>query len=274
MTAARHQATLALRVLPPVLFRSRRAGRLVERNIMVYRRAWMVIFSGFFEPLFYLLGIGFGIGTLVGTITGPEGQAIPYTLYVAPALMASSAMNGAIYDSTFNVFFKLRYAKTYDAVLATPLGIGDVAIGEITWALLRGSIYAAGFILVMLALGLVASPWAVFALPAAMLIGFAFAAVGVAVTTFVRSWRDFDLVQIVLLPLFLFSATFYPISVYPEPLQIVVALTPLYHGVSLLRGLTTGAVGPYMLIDAGYLLLMGLIGLAIAAARLERALLK
>ena len=273
MTGARHQATLALRVLPPLLT-SRRAARLVERNVMVYRRTWMVIFSGFFEPLFYLLGIGFGIGTLVGTITGPEGQTIPYTLYVAPALMASSAMNGAIYDSTFNVFFKLRYAKTYDAVLATPLGIGDVAIGEITWALLRGSIYAAGFIVVMLALGLIASPWAVFALPAAMLIGFAFAAVGVAVTTFVRSWRDFDLVQIVLLPLFLFSATFYPISVYPGALQVLIQLTPLYHGVSLLRGLTTGAVGPYMLIDAGYLLLMGLIGLAIAAARLEKLLLK
>jgi len=267
-------AFLALQRVLPFGFGGRRALLLIERNLFIYRNSWLMIVSGFFEPLFYLLGIGFGIGTLVGTITGPEGQAIPYTLYVAPALMASSAMNGAIYDSTFNVFFKLRYAKTYDAVLATPLGIGDVAIGEITWALLRGSIYAAGFIVVMLALGLIASPWAVFALPAAMLIGFAFAAVGVAVTTFVRSWRDFDLVQIVLLPLFLFSATFYPISVYPGALQVLIQLTPLYHGVSLLRGLTTGAVGPYMLIDAGYLLLMGLIGLAIAAARLEKLLLK
>jgi lipooligosaccharide transport system permease protein len=241
---------------------------------MVYRRTWMVIFSGFFEPLFYLLGIGFGIGTLVGTVTGPGGTAVPYTLFVAPALMASSAMNGAIYDSTFNVFFKLRYAKTYDAVVATPVGIADVALGEVTWALIRGSMYATGFIIVMAILGLVASPWALLALPAAVLIGFAFAAVGVAVTTFVRTWRDFDLIQVVLLPLFLFSATFYPIWVYPGALQAVVQLTPLYHGVSLLRGLTTGVIGPWMALDAGYLLLMGLAGLAVAGRRLERVLLK
>ena len=265
---------LALRIAPLFAIGGRRAGRLVERNLLVYRHGWMVIFSGFFEPLFYLLGIGFGIGTLVGTVTGPGGEAIPYTLFVAPALMASSAMNGAVYDSTFNVFFKLRYAKTYDAVVSTPVGIGDVALGEVAWALIRGSIYATGFLVVMAVLGLIASPWAVLALPAAMLIGFAFAAVGVAVTTFVRTWRDFDLVQVVLMPLFLLSATFYPLAVYPPALQVVVQLTPLYHGVSLLRGLTTGVVGPWMVLDALYLVAMGLFGLALAGRRLEGTLLK
>ena len=86
--------------------------------------------SGFFEPLFYLLSIGLGIGALVGSVA-INGQEIPYTAFVAPALLASSAMNGAIYDSTFNVFFKLKYAKTYDAILSTPVGVGDVALGEI-----------------------------------------------------------------------------------------------------------------------------------------------
>jgi lipooligosaccharide transport system permease protein len=266
--------SLLARVLPSVPFSTGRARRLVERNIMVYRRTWMVIFSGFFEPLFYLLGIGFGIGSLLGTVTGPDGRPIAYSLFVAPALMASSAMNGAIYDNTTNVYFKLRYAKTYDAVLATPLGIEDVAVGEVAWAVMRGSLYAVGFIVIMLALGLVASPWAVLAVPAAMLIGFAFAAVGVAVTTWVRRWQDFDLLQLVLLPLFLLSATFYPLEVYPDVLRFVVQLTPLYHGVNLLRGLTTGALSPMLLVNAAYLALMGMLGITVAGRRLGTILLK
>ena len=92
-------------------------------------------------------------------------------------------MNGAIYDSTFNVFFKLKYAKTYDAILSTPIGVGDVALGEIGWALIRGGIYAAGFLVVMVVLGLVLSPWAILAFPAALLVGFAFGAAGMAATT-------------------------------------------------------------------------------------------
>jgi lipooligosaccharide transport system permease protein len=266
--------TLLTRIAPPMIFGSRRAALLVERNIYVYRRTMLVIFSGFFEPLFYLLSIGLGIGGLIGTIPGPDGRPIPYELFVAPALLATSAMNGAIYDSTFNVFFKLNYEKTYDAVLATPLGVGDVALGEIAWALIRGTLYAIGFLVVMLVLGLVVSPWMILAIPAAVLIGWAFAAVGMAATTFMRTWQDFDLLQLVLLPLFLFSATFYPISVYPEPIRIFVQLTPLYHGVDLLRSLATGTVGLGSLVHVAYLLVMGLIGLAIVSRRLDKLLLK
>jgi lipooligosaccharide transport system permease protein len=266
--------TLLARVAPPVMFGGRRAGLLIERNLMVYRRGWLLIVSGFFEPLFYLLSIGLGIGALVGAIPLGDGRFVPYTAFVAPALLASSAMNGAIYDSTFNVFFKLKYAKTYDAILATPVGVGDVAAGEIGWALIRGAIYAGTFLLVMLALGLVLSPWAVLAFPAALLIGFAFGAVGMAATSFMRTWQDFDMVSLVILPLFLFSATFYPVTTYPEPIRLLVELTPLYHGVALVRGLTTGALEPGMLVDAAYLAAMGLVGLAIASCRLERLLLK
>ena len=116
-------ATLATRTTPLPLAGSR-AWLLVERNLMVYRRIWLLIVSGFFEPVFYLFSLGVGIGALVGTVAGPDGQPIDYTAFVAPALLASSAMNGAIYDSTMNVFFKLKYAKTYDAMLATPLEPG------------------------------------------------------------------------------------------------------------------------------------------------------
>jgi lipooligosaccharide transport system permease protein len=263
-----------LRIAPPIVFGGRRAGRLIERNLYVYRHGWLVIVSGFFEPLFYLLGIGFGLGGIIGAISGPTGEPIPYELFVAPALLASAAMNGAISESTFNVFFKLNYAKTYDAILSTPLGVGDVALGEITWALIRGGLYTIGFLVVMAVLGLVVSPWLILAFPAAILVGFAFAAVGMAATSFMRSWQDFDLIQLVILPLFLFSATFYPIDTYPEPLRFIVQLTPLYHGVDLIRGLTVGAISPGLLVHVVYLLVMGLVGLVIVSRRLDKLLLK
>jgi lipooligosaccharide transport system permease protein len=246
------QATALLRVLP-IRLGSRRAVHLIERNVYLYRRTWMILFSGFFEPLFYLLSIGLGIGGMIGDVTGPNGESISYALFVAPALLATASMNGAIAESTFNVFFKLNYQKTYDAVLATPLGPGDVALGEIGWAVIRGALYAIGFVVVIVVLGLVASPWVAFAVPAATLLAFAFAAVGMAATTFMRSWQDFDLIQLVILPLFLFSGTFFPISAYPPSLQLIVQLTPLYQGVHLIRGLVTGYVDPSLLLNVAYL---------------------
>jgi lipooligosaccharide transport system permease protein len=264
---------LAARVLPNVLLGGRRSLLLIERNVMVYRHIWQVIVSGFFEPLFYLLSVGVGIGELVGDITGPGGRPIDYTTWVAPALLASSAMNGAVYESTMNIFFKLKYAKVYDAILATPVGVGDVALGEIGWCLIRGAAYSLAFFLIMLVMGLVESTWAVLVVPAAVLIGFAFAACGMAATTFMRSWTDFDLVTLATVPLFLFSATFYPLATYPEGLQVVVQLTPLYHGVDLLRSLTLGDVGWDTLVHVGYLLTMGFIGLRITGRRLARLLL-
>jgi lipooligosaccharide transport system permease protein len=266
--------TAMTRANPWFAIGGRRALLLIERNLYVYRRGWLVILSGFFEPLFYLLSIGLGIGGIVGAIPGPDGRPIPYQQFVAPALLAQAAMNGAIAESTFNVFFKLNYEKVYDAVLVTPLGPGDVALGEIGWALIRGALYSLGFVVVIVVLGLVSSPWVILAVPAATLIGFAFAAVGMAATTFMRSWQDFDLIQLVVLPLFLFSGTFYPLQAYPEPLRIVVELTPLWHGVDLLRALTTGTADAGALIHVVYLIALGFIGLVVVSRRLDRLLLK
>jgi lipooligosaccharide transport system permease protein len=195
-------------------------------------------------------------------------------VFVAPALMASAAMNGAVFDSTFNVFFKLKYAKLYDSVLSTPLGPRDIALGEISWALIRGLLYSVAFLVVATAAGVVTSWWALLAIPAASLIGYAFAAVGMAATTFMRSWQDFDYVQLALLPMFLFSATFYPLSTYPEGLQWVVQATPLYHGVALVRDLMLGDVAAGVLVHVAYLGAMGMIGTVFAARRIERLLLK
>jgi lipooligosaccharide transport system permease protein len=256
-----------------LLVGSRRSLRLIERNLYVYKNTWLVILSGFFEPLFYLLSIGFGLGALIGTIPGPGGEPIPYQLFVAPALLASAAMNGAIAESTFNFFFKLNYNKTFTAILSTPLSPGDVAVGELIWALIRGGLYAAGFMVVMVILGLVVSPWVVLAVPAALLVGFAFGAVGMAATSFMKTWQDFDLIQLVILPLFLFSATFFPIEAYPEPLRILVQLTPLYQGVDLIRSLVVGAISPILLVHVVYLLVMGFVGLFVVSRRLDKLLL-
>jgi lipooligosaccharide transport system permease protein len=261
------------RVLP-IGLGSRRSMLLIERNVYVYRRGWLVIFSGFFEPLFYLLAIGVGIGGMIGAVPGPNGTTISYAQFVAPALLATASMNGAIAESTFNVFFKLNYQKTYDAVLATPLSAGDIALGEIGWSVIRATLYALGFLAVILVLGLVTSPWAIFAVPAATLLAFAFGAAGMAATTFMRTWQDFDLIQLVVLPMFLFSGTFYPITAYPPALQLFVRITPLYQGVDLIRSLTLGDIGPGILVHVVYLTVLGLVGLWVVSKRLDRLLLK
>ena len=261
------------------LARLRRVGtgvgslRLIERHARAYGHAWLLFASGIFEPLFYLLSVGLGLGVLVGKVPGPGGQPIPYRAFVAPGLLAVSSMNGAMYDSTFNVFFRLKYDKLYDAVLATPMRPGQVALGEIGWALLRGTIYAVAFTLVMVALDLVHSLWAALDVPVAVLIGFAFAAIGMTGTTYMKSWQDFDYVILASLPLFLFSATFYPLSIYPRPVQVVIACTPLYQGVVMLRDLTVGVVGPDLLWRAAYLAALGLIGLYASGRRIGKLLL-
>lgn len=251
-----------------------RAHRIWEKNYLAYRRLWKVIFTGFFEPVFYLFAVGVGVGAMVGEVTGPGGIPVSYAAFFAPAMMAASAMNGAVIESTFNVFFKLKFGKVYEGVLTTPMRPSDVAIGEIGWSLLRGLIYSTGFVIVMWVLGMTQSWLAVLAVPGATIIGFAFGACGMAACTYMRSWQDFDLVTLVTMPLFLFSGTFFPIDVYPPLIQTVAKLSPLYHGVELLRGFTLGIVDWSMLGHVAYLVAVGLIGAAIANRRLDTLLRK
>ncbi len=143
-----------------------RAQRIWERNYLVYRRVWKVVITGFFEPVFYLFSIGIGIGSLVGEVTMPGGVTVDYTAFVAPALMAASAMNGTVLETTFNIFFRLKFDRVYDGILTTPLGPRDIAIGEIGWALLRGALYAVAFLIVMVIMGLTTNWWAILTIPA------------------------------------------------------------------------------------------------------------
>ena len=246
--------------------------RLIERHARLFRRLWLILVAGAAEPLFYMLSVGVGIGGLIGTVTGLGGHPVPYREFVAPGLLAVSALNGALNDSTFNVFGRLKFEKLYDAVLNTPLGARDIAFAEIGWAVVRGVIYSVTFLIVITAMGLIATPWALLALPAAALVSFATAALGVFFTTYMKSWQDFEYIILVSAPLFLFSGTFYPLSVYPRPVAVVVEWSPLYQGVAILRGLLLGAPSPDLLWRAGYLLALGATGLALAGWRMTKLL--
>ncbi|MCC2594228.1 ABC transporter permease [Tessaracoccus sp. OS52] len=233
-----------------------------------------VMLSGFLEPVLYLLAMGLGLGGMIGELNDPSGNPVSYAAYIAPALLATSAMNGAIFDSTWNVFFKLRISKLYQGMLNTSLGPMDIALGEIGVALVRGGIYASGFTLVMLMLGLISSWWAVLAVPACLLVAFGFAALGMAATSFLKTFQQMDWLTLVLTPMFLFSGTFYPIEVYPEPAQWAVMGLPLWHAVELLRHLAAGTVGVTTLGHASYFVALALVGTWAASARLKALFLR
>ena len=243
---------------------------VIARGLLATRSSnWLIVLSGFFEPVFYLLSLGIGLGALVGSVSTTTGQPVSYAAFIAPALLAVSAMNGAIFDSTWNVFFKMQYAKLYEGMLATSLGPLDVALGEIFLALLRGAVYATGFLIVMQVLGLNRSWTAILAIPAVLLIAFGFASLGMAVTSYMKTFQQMDWINFVMLPMFLFSATFYPLSVYPQAIQWLIQALPLWHGVELVRGLTTGSLSVAMLGHVLYYAVMVAVGLVFTTRRLR-----
>ncbi|MBK8459808.1 MAG: ABC transporter permease [Micropruina sp.] len=248
---------------------------VIERGFRVIgNQNWAIILSGFFEPVFYLLSMGLGLGGLVGVVTGPGGQPITYAAYIAPALLATSAMNGAIYDSTWNVFFKMRFARLYQAMLSTSLGPLDVAAGEIFMALFRGLLYAIGFLGVMGIMGLTTSWWSLAMVPVALLIAMGFASLGMAVTSYFTTFQQMDLINVALLPMFLFSATLFPIEVYPVAVQWFVMAMPLWHGVELMRALSAGIFTDATAVHLSYFVVMTVSGVAFTTRRLRALFLR
>jgi lipooligosaccharide transport system permease protein len=253
----------------------RRSTSVVERNVATLRTAyWVVMLTGFLEPVLYLFSIGVGVGALVGDLTLPDGRVVGYAAFVAPAMLASSAMAGALSETTFNFFGKMKFMKLYDGILATPVRPIEIALGELAWAMLRGNIYAAAFLVVMVVMGLTSAGLAVVAFGAAMLVGFAFGGAGMALSTFMRSWQDFDLMASAQYALFLFSGTFVPAQAYPSVLRWLVEATPLYRSVDLVRGVTTGSWSWIQLVDVAYLLALFALGLAVAGRRMGKLLCK
>ncbi|XNZ00485.1 ABC transporter permease [Micrococcus luteus] len=276
-------ADRAVPPMPPITVRTGAMSGMYSGNIRaVLERAflslksnnWTVFASGFAEPVLYLLSLGIGLGSLVGEMTGPGGETVPYGMYIAPALLAVSAMNGAVYDSTWNVFFKLRFAKTYQTMLATRLGPLDVALGEILMALFRGGVYAAGFLIVMTLMGLVTSWTALLMVPGALLVAFGFAAVGMAATSYMKTFQQMDWITMLLLPMFLFSATFFPLEVYPQGVQWFIQALPLWHAVEMMRQLAVGAVTWATVGHILYFVVMVAVGLVFASRRLANLFLR
>lgn len=247
------------------------AGRsrvMVERSFLAFKTSnYFVFMSGFVEPVFYLLSFGFGLGTMIGGITA-NGTNVSYAAYIAPALLATSAMNGALYDSTWNVFFKMHFGKIYQGILSTSMGSLDVALGEISWALIRGFVYAIGFMCVMFPFGLIPSFWGILAIPAAVVVAFGFASFGMGITSYLKSFQQMNWLNFFLMPMFMFSGTFYPLSIYPQWIQWLIEALPLWQAIAMIRALTLGDIGIGLLFHVLYFVVMIALGLIFTTRRL------
>lgn len=264
-------AGLVAGLVPPTLRSTRRPQRVLERHWFVSRGGFFwILVGGFFEPFFYLISTQLGFGALVGDIA-VGGQPVSYVKFVAPGLLAASAMNGPMFE-TMNVFFRINFDRTYASMLCTPISAGDVVVGDAFWATIRGSIYSVMFMIVMAAMGMVGSWWGLLLLPLSVLISFSFAGLGMAIATFIRSVEDFEYVPTLMLPMFLFSATFFPAASYGR-FAWLLKLSPLYHGVALLRAANVGQLSWTLLGHVAVLVIMAIVCLAIAARRIERTLL-
>lgn len=249
---------------------SGRAMVMIERALYAAKSSnWLIIVSGFVEPVLYLLAFGFGIGQLIGDIQDGNGNPVSYAAFIAPALLATSAMNGALYDATWNVFFKMHFGKVYQVMLSSSLGPMDVALGEISWALMRGATYSVGFMAIVAPLGLVSNAWGLLAIPAATLIAFGFASIGMAITSYMKNFQQMNWINFFLLPMFLFSGTFFPVSVYPDWIEAIVMALPLWQGVELVRSLMLGIMDVSVLGHIAYFLVMIALGLTFTTVRLK-----
>jgi lipooligosaccharide transport system permease protein len=210
------------------------AFRLWRRNALSYSHTWkMNILPNFFEPFFYLLAIGFGLGQFVDRVGGVE-----YAEFIAPGLVATSAMYGATFDVTYNVFVKLHFDKLYDAVVATPLTPEDVVLGEAMWAMTRSFLYGVPFVVVTVAFGLADSWWVLAAPLAVLIIGFCMTMIGLTFTAFIPTIDLYSFYfTLFITPMFLFSGIFFPIETLPGWAQPLAWFSPLFHAASLTREL-------------------------------------
>ncbi len=243
---------------------------MVERNFMIYRRSLTPLLSAMVEPLLYLVSVGVGVGMLVGDVPGVD---VPYAAWVAPAILATTAMNTAFNQTSFGVYTRIRMERTYDAIVPTPVSVTDIAYGEVVSAVINAVLTSIGFVVVMAAGGLVTSPAVLLAVPASVLVGFAFAAGGLAVTTFLRDFTDFQYIQLVMLPMYLFATTFYPLWTYPSVVRPLVEILPLYQAIQLVREPALGHLGVSLLVPVGYLLVFGVLALRIATRRMTKIML-
>src|SRR6478672_13116281 len=220
--------------------------RAVELRAMQYRRTFRAsLISSFLNPVLFLLAMGVGLGTYVdrsGTATLALG-GLTYLQFLAPGLLAATAMQAAAFEATFPIMSGLTWQRVFHAMYATPISPRDIVLGNLTWIAIRLTMIATIFAIVMSLFGAAASPLIVLGIPAAVLTGMAFATPIVAFSATQRTPEKFNAVfRFGITPLFLFSGTFFPISNLPPLLQPIAWLSPLWHGVELTRGLALGTI--------------------------------
>jgi lipooligosaccharide transport system permease protein len=252
-----------------------RAIRLVQRNAIVYRRIWRgSIFVSFLQPILFLAAMGLGIGSLVDGGNSSLLEGMSFLQFLAPGLLAATCMQTASFESAFPITGKMTWHRNYDAITATPMGIGDVILGELGWMAARLAMVASAFMIVLAGFHVPRSPLALLAIPAAVLTGLAFSAPIMAFAATRKSGANFNgLFRFVITPLFLFSGVFFPISRLPAPLRVVAWFTPLFHGVELVRGLTLNKLqSPDWMVHVAYLFAMLIVGTFLSLRTFRRKL--
>ena len=254
---------------------SRRFIRVWQRNFVVYRKTWKIGFlPPLLEPLFYLAAFGVGLGVMVGRVKYAQ-ENIPYTTFIAPALIAVNIMQSAFFETTFASFVRMFYQKTFDGMLATPLSVDEVITGEILWGATKSTIGTVLMMLVISAFGLLHYPDALLLVPIAFLGGLAFACAGMICTAIVPTIEVFNLpVFLFITPMFLFSGTFFPLSNLPAWAQVVAQTLPLTHLVELCRGVSLGGWHSGLLFSLLYLSLWIALFFPLAIALMRQRLIK
>jgi lipooligosaccharide transport system permease protein len=248
------------------------SGRVWQRNWLVYRRLWhRSLAFGFLQPVLFLTAMGLGIGALIGSDAEAFG-GVDYIDWLGPGLLAAMAMQTATFESTYPIMNKIMWGRNYEAMLATPIGIRSIVGGELGWVAFRIGTLAAVFLVVLALFGIVRTPLAVLVVPVTMLIGVAFSACLIAFTATQHNDVGFSAIfRFVINPLFLFSGTFFPLSQLPDQVQWVPWLTPLFHGVELVRGLVLdrldSAAAP---VHLAYLLALAGVGIWFAQRNLTK----
>jgi lipooligosaccharide transport system permease protein len=220
-------------------------GRVFEHRFLTYRKTFRAsIFSSFLLPIMFLTAMGVGLGSYVDAGSSGSLGGLSYLAFLAPGLLASTAMQTAAFESTFPIIAGLQWSRVFHAMYSTPISGRDVALGNLLWVAARLLLVTTVFTIVIVLFGAAESPLIVFAIPAAVLTGLAFAAPIAAFSATQRTVEKFNAIfRFGITPLFLFSGTFYPVDQLPVPLQVVAWLTPLYHGVQLCRGFALGTIG-------------------------------
>lgn len=231
---------------------SYRLTKAWRRNFLTFFKTWRLnVVPPFLEPLLYLLALGFGLGSFIDNI-----QGIPYVKFIAPALVSISVMNASFFECTYTSFVRMYYLKTFDAMIATPISIEEVIAGELLWGATRSTIYATFMLPVLLLFGVVELPSSLLIIPFAFLSGLLFASIAMCFTAITPNIDNLNYPMFLFItPMFLFSGTFFPLSLLPQTVQyIALAILPLAHVVIVNRTITLSAIGMTTLFSVVWIL--------------------